>query len=169
MPKLPVWYVRIPEILVQLRALGAPPFLDRAAVEELFRISRRQAIRLLGTVGGYQIGKTFLVERHSLIGFLERLESSGAAPQARIRKDRVAAALNDVANYAAAQKVQVFPPPDVFGRRPAELPASIALVGPGKLQISYAGAEDLLVRIVELAAAATNDFAAFRRLYEGAE
>jgi hypothetical protein len=169
MPKLPLWYQRSPEILSRLRAPGAPPFLDRAAVEELFQISRRQAIRLLGAASGYQMGKTFLVERHSLVDFIERHESSGAARQARIRKHRVAAALNEVANHAAAQKVRVFPAPDVFRRRPADLPASIELVGPGKLQISYAGAEDLLARIVELAAAATNDFAAFRRLYEGSK
>jgi hypothetical protein len=35
------------------------------------------------------------------------------------------------------------------------------------LQISYHGAEDLLAHLVELAAAATNDFPAFRKLYEG--
>jgi hypothetical protein len=40
-------------------------------------------------------------------------------------------------------------------------------VAPGKLQISYRGAEDLLACLVELAAAATNDFPAFRELYEG--
>ena len=51
------------------------------------------------------------------------------------------------------------------GRR--DLPSAIELVGPGMLQISYRGAEDLLAKIVELAAAATNDFPAFRSLYEG--
>jgi len=44
MPKLPAWYLRVPEILGQLRTPGAPPFLGRTAVETLFRVSRRQAI-----------------------------------------------------------------------------------------------------------------------------
>lgn len=169
MPKLPLWYLRVPEILAQLRTDGAPPFLDRPAVEKLFRVSRRQAIRLLGCANGYQVGKTFLVERQSLIGFLDSLENSGAAPEARARKRSVAAALNEVVHYATAQQVRVATRPGVFDRRPDSLPAAIELVAPGKLQISYQDAEDLLAQLVELAAAAANDFPAFQKLYEGLE
>ena len=167
MPAQPSWYLRLPEILAQLRAEGAPPFFDRTAIEKLFRVRRRQAIRLLGTSRGYQIGKTFLVERQSLIDFVEQVEASGAAGQARARKDRVIAVLNEVSNHAAAQRVHIGTGPDVFRRKPADLPDSIELVAPGRIQISYAGAEDLLARIADLAAAATNDFPAFRKLYEG--
>ena len=167
MPKLPLWYLRVPEILEQLQASAAPPFVDRAAVEKLFRVSRRQAIRLLGFANGYQVGKTFLIERQSLIQFLQSFENSGAAPVARARKRSVAAALNEVAHSATAQRVRVPAPSDIFERRPANLPAAIELIAPGKLQISYRGAEDLLAQIVELAVAATNDFPAFRQLYEG--
>lgn len=167
MPKLPRWYLRVPEMLTQLRTPATPPFLDRPAIEKLFRVSRRQAIRLLGAAPGYQVGKTFLIEREVLIAYLDARESSGAAPQARARRQRVALALNEVANHAAAQRVQIRTSPDVFRRRPAELPAAIELVAPGKLQISYHGAEDLLANLVELAASATNDFRSFRELYEG--
>jgi hypothetical protein len=166
MPKLPLWYLRLPEILTQLRVPGAPPFLDRPAVEKLFGLRRRQAIRLLATARGYQVGKTFLVERQALIEFLESREKSGAAPQARARKRSVAAALNEVTNYAAAQSVHVPARADLF-RRPSNLPAAVELVAPGKLQISYRSAEDLLAQLVELAIAATNDFPGFRKLYEG--
>jgi len=169
MPKLPGWYLSVPAILRQLRNPAAPPFLDRPAIEQLFSIRRRQAIRVLSAAGGYQVGKTFVVERQAFIHFLEGLEHSGAAPEARARKRRVASALNEVANHAAAQRVQVPTAADVFQRQPANLPSSIELVAPGKLQISYRGAEDLLAKIVELAAAATNDFPAFRNLYEGRE
>jgi hypothetical protein len=167
MPKLPIWYLRVPEILGELRSPDAPPFLDRSAVETLFRVSRRQAIRLLGCASGYQVGKTFLVDRQALIAFLEHLEDSGAAREARVRKRRVGMALNEVANHAAAQRVQVPVAPDALRRRPADLPAAIEIVAPGKLQISFQGAEDLLVHLVELASAAANDFPAFRELYEG--
>jgi hypothetical protein len=169
MPKVPSWYVRVPEILEQLRAPGTPPFLDRPALEKLFRVRRRQAIRLLGVVNGYQVGKTFLVDRRSVIEFLEGLEKSGRAPEARARKQRVLTALNEVANHVAAQRVQIRAKPDALRRRPADIPAAIELIAPGRLQISYTGAEDLLGQLVELAAAAANDFAAFRRLYEGRE
>lgn len=168
MPKLPFWYLRVPEILSQLRAPGAPPFLDRPSIEKLFRVSRRQAIRLLGATNGYQVGKTFLVERHSVIEYLESLENSGAAPEARARKRSVANALNEVVNYSVAQQVQIRARPDLL-RYPANLPSGIELVAPGKLQISYHGAEDLLAQLVELATAAANDFPGFRKLYEGRE
>jgi len=169
MPKLPLWYRRLPEILRRLKSPGTPPVLDRPAIEELFEVSRRQAIRLLGAANGYQIGKTFIVDRQALIEYLEAIEKSGAAPEARARKRRLAVALAEVANHAAAQQVQVRTTPDVLRRRPGDLPRAIDLVAPGKLQISFEGAEDLLAQIVELAAAAANDFPAFRKLYEGRE
>jgi hypothetical protein len=170
MPKLPQWYLRVPEILCQLRAAEAPPFLDRPAIEKLFRVSRRQAIRLLGSAQGYQVGRTFLVERQTLIQSLEELEKSGAAPQARARKRSVVNALNEVANYSVAQSVTIPASADPLRRgRPAGIPDAIELIAPGKLQISYQGAEDLLARIVELVTAAANDFPCFRKFYEGRE
>ena len=169
MPKLPGWYLSVPAILRQLRRPGAPPFLDRPAIEKLFSVRRRQAIRLLASASGYQVGKTFVVDRQALVEFLEGVETSGAAPEARARKQRVAAVLSEVANHAAAQRVRVSTDADVLRRHPSNLPSAIELVAPGTLQISYRGAEDLLAKIVELAAAATNDFPAFRNLYEGRE
>lgn len=168
MPAQPSWYLRVPEILGRLRAPTAPPFLDRPSIEQLFQVSRRQAIRLMGASSGYQIGKTFLVDRSSLIGFLESVEKSGAAPQARARKQRVISALHEAANQTAARRIQIRTDPvgDV-GRAAAGLPAAIELIAPGKLQITYQGAEDLLARIVELASSATTDFPAFRSRYEG--
>jgi hypothetical protein len=168
MPAQPSWYLRVPEILGRLSVPTAPPFLDRPAIEQLFGVSRRQAIRLMGGSNGYQIGKTFLVDRHSLVAFLENVEKSGAAPQARARKQRVLTALHEAANQTAARRIQIRTDlPSDSGRDGAELPAAIELVAPGKLQITYSGAEDLLARIVELAASATNDFPAFRNRYEG--
>jgi hypothetical protein len=169
MPAQPSWYTRIPEILRQLDAEGSPPFLDRPAIERLFRVGRRQAIRLMGVLNGYQVGKTFLVDGQSLRRFLAEIERTGAGAQARARKERVLTALNEVANHAAAQRVQIHTAPTVLQRRVADLPQAIELIEPGRLLIHYKGAEDLLSRIVELAAAATNDFPAFRKRYEGRE
>jgi hypothetical protein len=43
----------------------------------------------------------------------------------------------------------------------------VELVGPGRIQIRYQGATDLLAQIAALAAAATNDFPRFRKIVEG--
>ena len=151
MPQVPCWYDRIPDILSLLRAPSAPPLLDRAAVERLFGVSRRQAIRILNAGSGYQVGKTFIVERQTLIKFLNAIERSGAGREFRARKQRVAAALNEVANVAEAQRVEIRPRPEALTETRCDLPVAVELIGPGKLQISYDNAEDLLARIVELA------------------
>lgn len=167
MPKAPVWYSRLPEILSRLGASGAPPLLDRAAVEQLFGVSRRQAIRILNAAKGYQVGKTFIVETQALAKFLDGIEQSGAGREVRARKQRIAATLNEVANYAEAQRVEIRPRSEALTHPAPHAPSAFELIGPGKLQISYNDPEDLLARIVELASAAASDFPAFRRLYGG--
>lgn len=164
MPKSPFWYSRIPDILFVLRVPSAPPLVDRSAIEQLFGVSRRQAIRILNAASGYQVGKTFIVERQTLVKFLNGIERSGAGREFRARKQRVAAALNEVVNVAEAQRVEIRPRQEALNQF-GDLPSAVELVAPGKLQISYENAEDLLARIVELASAAANDFPAFRRLY----
>jgi hypothetical protein len=169
MPAQPSWHLRVPEIRAALASPASPPFLDRPAIEILFRLRRRQAIRILTACGGYQIGKTFLVSREALLSYLEEIQKAGSVDRLRQRKLRISAALNEVANHVAAQRTQIRTDPKLLGRHPAELPAAIALVAPGKIQISYHGATDLLAQIAELAAAATNDFPRFRQIFEGTD
>ena len=57
----------------------------------------------------------------------------------------------------------------MFESRKPQLPAAIERVAPGKLQITYSGAEDLLARVAELAATATRNFARFQEIVEGKE
>lgn len=169
MPKSPSWYLRLPEVLAVLRQPQGPAILDRAAIESLFGVRRRQAIRILASANGYQVGKTFVVERAGLLHFLNALERGGTPQQTRARRLRVANALNDARNHVTAQRVEIPVEPQALQSRAAKMPAAVELVAPGKLQISYARVEDLLAHIVELASAAANDFAAFRRIYGGQE
>ncbi len=163
MPAQPSWHGRVPEILEILRAENAPAVVDRPVVEHLFGLRRRQAIRLMSVCRGFQVGKTFLLDREALIGWLERLESTGAVGKALQRKRRVLAAVNEAARHAEAARTEIRPVPRT---RAAELPAAIEIIAPGKLQISYKDAEDLLAQVVELASSAANDFPLFRRLFE---
>jgi hypothetical protein len=162
MPAQPSWYPRIPQMLACLRAPSTPPFLDRPAVERLFGVRRRQAIRLMGSCDGYQVGRTFLVDREAVIGLLSAVENSGAGEQERARKRRVMAALEEGAGQAAARQVRVPRP----AAADTALPGGVSLVGPGRLELRYETAEDLLARVVELVTAATRDFPAFRATYE---
>jgi hypothetical protein len=145
---------------------SSAPFLDRPAVERLFRIGRRQAIRILGYTNGYKVGKTFLVDRACLIQFLREIQDSGAVGQSVARKDRVAAAMNTASRFSEARKVQIRTSRDPSGPTDAGA-AAVRLVHPGKIEICFASAEELLSHIVNLVTAATHDFPSFRRKYEG--
>jgi len=165
MPALPGWYIRVPAILDSLKSPLAPPFLDRPGMERLFQVSRRQAIRLMGYCGGYQVGKTFLADRKEVVAFLQRIIKSGGTNLAVGRKRRVLEALDEVERSRVAQKTKI--PADVFVRAQIKLSTAIERVAPGKLQITYQGAEDLLTRIVELTTSASSDFPNFRKMVEG--
>jgi hypothetical protein len=166
MPAQPSWHLRVPEIRASLTHSSSPPFLDRPAIEKLFGLRRRQAIRILTACGGYQVGKTFLVHREVLLAYLEEVAADGSVERIRQRKVRISAALNDGANQVAAQNTRIQTEADLLRRLPGDLPGAIELIGPGKIQISFHGATDLLAQIAELAAAATNDFARFRKIFE---
>ena len=165
MPAQPSWHVRVPEILAALSVPESPPFLDRSAFEQLFQVRRRQAIRLLVQCDGYQVGKTFLAGRESVISFLESVKQSGGAAAARGRRVRIGAAINEAVNHLAASQPRVQARPALG----ASLHPGIEFPAPGKVQITFTDATDLLTRIVELATFATNDFARFRKVFEGGE
>ena len=164
MPAQPSWLVRIPAILECLRDPTTSPFLDRPAVERLFGVRRRQAIRLMGGCRGYQVGRTFLVDRQAVIEFLEEADRSGSGEQARARKQRVMAFINEGANQAAAREVQI--PRPAAGVQ-AGLPGGISVSGAGRIEIRYGSAEELLARVAELVTAATRDFASFQQAVTG--
>jgi hypothetical protein len=168
MPAQPSWHHRVPQILAILSDPACPPFFDRPAIETLFGLRRRQAIRILTACGGYQVGKTFLAGRETLLGFVSGVEQSGAVEVASLRRRRLSAALNEAANHTAARMTRIAAPPDKLAADRCGLSPAIELVAPGTLIIRYQGATDLLARIAELAAAATSDFPRFRKLVEEA-
>ena len=53
MPALSQWLPRLPAIIGELKVLAAP-VIDRALVERLFFLKRRQAIDLCHRFGGFQ-------------------------------------------------------------------------------------------------------------------
>ena len=76
MPAKPEWLLRLPDIRAELEHLDVP-VVDRAGIERIFGLKRRRAIELLHQFGGYQAGRTFLVERRGLLQALEALAIAG--------------------------------------------------------------------------------------------
>jgi hypothetical protein len=164
MPALPQWFQRLPEITGELQRLSAP-VADRAVFEAVFRVGRRRAIQLLHHFGGYQVGKTFVVDRLSLITQLEAAGGGDRFTREQQRKTRLFAELEQVRRLAPGRKVRIAVAPDVQECDMAGLPAGIHL-RPGELRIDFFGAEDLLRHLFELSQAILHDYGRFQEAVE---
>jgi hypothetical protein len=150
--------------LDELRQFPAP-VIDRAVLERVLRIERRTAIRLMHRLGGYQAGRTFLIDRQRLIERLEQLARGEDAAAERERRTRLADELERTRRLTPGRKVRIDTPADVRERVMKDLPAGIHL-RPGELRIEFFGAEDLLRHLLELSQAIMNDFERFREAVE---
>ena len=156
LPAQPTWLLQLPAIRAAVSALEAP-VLDRAAIEEIFGVRRRRAIELLHRFGGYQSGKTFLVDRASLLRQLEALEAGGEFRQERSRRQRLSEDLKQAKASLRARAVPI-PPPQA-----GALPSTVDL-RPGELRITFHGTQDLLRQLLELAMAIQDDYERFEEM-----
>ena len=155
---------RIPDVLEELGRFSAP-VLDRAALERLLRLHRRTAIRLMEQLGGFQAGRTFLIDRERLIAELVKLAHGEAFTAERDRRTRLTDELEKARLLAPARKVRIAAAADVRERLLKDLPAGIHL-RPGELRIEFFGADDLLRHLFELSQAMVNDYERFQKTVE---
>ena len=142
------------------------PVIDRAAVERLFGLRRRQAIELMNRFGGYQAGRTFLIGRDQLIFQLDSVAACGEYRQEAGRRERLAASMEKFQRTRQTEAVRIPVSVEVFSSRMQTLGAGV-LLRPGKLEIEFAGPEDLLCKLFSLAQAVANDYAGFERAAVG--
>lgn len=160
MPAKAPWVLHVPEIVAQLEVFDVP-VVDRAMVESVFGLRRRRAIELLHRFGGYQAGRTFLVDRRLFIGHLRRLLEGEEFQTEVRRKERLAGIVDQLRQNQAAVRVEIPAQRDTLKRNVAGLSTGIALE-PGHLHIEFTGTEDLLAKLYELSQAASNDFDRFQ-------
>jgi len=161
MPAKAQWLLRVPEILEELSALDVP-VVDRAICERLFRLRRRRAIDLMRCFGGYQAGRTFLIDRPRLAAQLEQIRDSPDFKMEWRRKERLAERLEAIRRLQAGARVAIPVEPEVLSRRLPDLPAGIGL-SPGALHIQFQSSEELLSKLFALAQAIANDYEAFEK------
>jgi hypothetical protein len=166
MPRKSEWTEQLPAALDELRQFPAP-VVDRAILEKVLRIERRTAIRLMNRFGGFQSGKTFLIDRLHLIEQLEEIDHGDDVSIERERRARLADELERTRRLAPGRKVKIEAPAAVRDRRMKDLPAGIHLQ-PGELRIEFFGAEDLLRHLFELSQAMVNDLERFQAAVEEA-
>jgi hypothetical protein len=136
------------------------PVIDRAVFERIFGIRRRRAIQLMHYFGGYQAGRTFLLDRLQLMGQLEPIQAGTEFALEAERKQRLIEALEKVRRHRVAARVVLPVEADALAGL-GDLPDGIQLE-PGSLHVEFGKAEELLAKLFELSKAAANDFEAFR-------
>ena len=161
MPAKAQWLLRVPEILAELAALDVP-VLDRAACERLFGLRRRRAIDLIRGFGGYQAGRTFLIDRPKLVARLELIRDSPDFKMEWQRKERLAERLDAIRRLQSGARVAIAVEPEALRARLPDLPPGVGL-SPGALHIQFESAEELLSKLFALAQAIANDYEAFEK------
>jgi len=161
----PRWWRHIPEIQSMLADVRLP-VIDRAAVERLFGLRRRQAIELMNRLGGYQAGRTFVIGREQLIAQLDSIAAGGEYRQEAARRERLAGSIEKIQRTRQTEAVRIPVSAEVFGMRMQTLTPGVRLA-PGKLEIEFAGPEDLLRKLFELAQGVANDYTGFERAAVG--
>ncbi len=161
MPAISEWLLRLPIIRAELEALEAP-VVDRSTIERIFGLRRRRAIQLMHRFGGYQAGRTFLLDRHELLCKLDQLIDSPDFRQEHRKKRQISGLLDDAPRCRAAHEIKIPVADGAYDRMVSDLPAGITLRA-GRLSIEFAGVEDLLSKLYALARAAANDFDQFSR------
>ena len=156
MPAKARWLLRVPHILETLRAVETA-WLDRECIERIFDLRRRRAVQLLHVFGGFQAGKTFLVERERVVRRLEAILEGEEFRWEKQRRVRLSDALTEARRYSQAAQVTIATGPEPAA--PA-LPAGVR-IEPGRVVVEFSNVEDLLAKFYAVAQAAAGDFAAF--------
>ena len=157
MPAQPQWLLHLPRIVEELSAFEAP-IVDRAAIERVFGLRRRQAIYLMRAFGGYQLGKTALLDRRLLIERLREINGSEKFEFEHKRRERLTEQLERVRKQKRGARV-VIPVDPAPAARPA-LPPGVRLEA-GRLSVEFTNVQDLLAKLYGIAQAAAEDFASF--------
>lgn len=165
MPNKPSWLLRVNSILEDINGseMASHPFLTRAAVEKLFGLKRRQAIELMHSVGGYQIGKAFVVARPKFAAWLRRASLGEQVWWEQARHTRVEEALEEVRQEREARKQRAVVSRTTLELKLEGIPPTVS-IRPGELRIEFSGADDLFRQLFELAQAMKNDYERFKAL-----
>jgi hypothetical protein len=158
MPRKPEWYQQIPSALALLRTFPAP-VVDRAALETLLHVGRREAIRLMHRFGGYQAGRTFLIGREDLSRQLEGIRNGDAYQWESRRRERLDQTLKTM------RRVVIQVTNEVKNRKLLDLPPGVELER-NRLEIHFESAEDLLSKLFEFSRTISEDYDSFCSLID---
>ena len=165
MPAKPEWLLRLPDIRAEVEHLEVP-VVDRSVIERIFGVKRRRAIELLHQFGGYQSGRTFLLDRTRLLEVLRSLESKDDYTVEKRRRERLRDVVEASREHLISTRIRI-------PVRPAAARASLDHLGPGVvllpgiLSIEFRRPIELLEKLYGLSQAISHDFEKFEGLLPG--
>ncbi len=165
MPAKPEWLLRLPEIRAELEHLEVPA-VDRSGIERIFGLKRRRAIELMHQFGGYQAGRTFLLDRARLLGVLQSLESQNDYTAEKRRRERLRDVVEASRGHLISTRVRI-PVRAAAARASLDRLAPGVHLLPGILSIEFRHPIELLEKLYGLAQAITHDFEKFEGLVPG--
>ena len=158
MPAEPRWLLAIPDAIRQLEELDRE-LLTRRDLEQLFGVSKARAATLMRSFGAARTGNVLTLARSQLLRQL-RARRKGAAFNAELdRRERVVTTLRQ----ARLSGIRVSVPATTLATKLAGLPPGVT-VEPGRIEVTFSGAREAVVRLFVLAQALTNDYDRFEYL-----
>jgi len=165
MPAKPEWLLRLPEIRTELEHLDVP-IVDRASIERIFGLRRRRAIELMHQFGGYQAGRTFLLDRTRLLEALQSQESREDYSVEKRRRERLGDVVEASREHLISARVRI-PVRAVAAKASLDRLAPGVVLLPGMLTIEFRHPIELLEKLYGLAQAIGHDFERFEALLPG--
>ncbi|MEO8657470.1 MAG: hypothetical protein ABI693_03330 [Bryobacteraceae bacterium] len=157
MPRRPQWFLQVPQALAALAEFPAP-VVDRSGLETLLSVGRRDAIRLMHRLGGYQSGGAFVIGKEDLRRALGAIAEGDTWQWEVRRREKVAERLSEMRQDWAGRQV-------VIPVAQEGLPDTIRLA-PQRLEVTFKDALDLLGQLVRLTQAMSSDYEGFERLLD---
>lgn len=160
MPARPRWFGKLNHAIEVLAALPRP-IVSRALIEELLGVGRRRAQQILSPCVADWIGGSGVADRDVVIAHLRRLAQGEDAYYETRRQRKVAAVVEELRRDRIARPRLLVTAP--LEREFGALPSGV-FVGPGKIEIEFASAQEALEKLAALAMAIGSDFDRFDRM-----
>jgi hypothetical protein len=161
MPRKVEWFCKLERIEKSLGRLAPDGLLDRAAIEEIFGVSRRQATRILVRVGSVSVGGARVISCENLVCRLKLLRENDAVVFERTRRERLHQQLEVARQELQSKRIPI--PLTLSAVHLEALPAAIHL-GRGELSVQFLTPMELLQNLMLLVQAISEDFGVFESM-----
>lgn len=165
MPAKPTWYGKIDRVIRELQTLPRS-FVDRSTVEFLLGVGRRRAQQIMAPCITDRVGSNGLADRDRLIAHLRSLAEGEDGYYEVQRRRKVAEVLDRLRIERLEQpRLLVEAPVRVVSQEFENLPPGVRLEA-GRITVEFQHPREALEKLLALAMAIGNDFAAFERSTE---